>query len=861
MGELLFLLGFGLPVGFLVGWALGIAGWREAGRLRRELFELREALRAQGIAVPGQVRSAPAAAVAPSPVADPAPEPAAQASPALATNPWASAAAPKPQAKPAGPGLEALLTQRWGVWLGAAMLLLAAVFLLRTAIEEGWLGPAARCALAAALGLALVAAAEWLSRRPTKPQAGIPWPDQAPAALAAGGAAALFGAAYGVAALYGLVPPLIGFALLAMAALAAIGLALRFGPLVGAVGVLGAYLTPALVQTDDPSLPSLFLYLLAVTAAALAVLRQVGVAWLGWCATFAAAVWVVVGGMMGGGWAPALFVPAAAALQLGLLPRAALETRLGRRLSWVPFAALALAGLTLLEWDGVEPAIGLLLLTPVAVWQGARDARLDRLPWLAAGAALLMLLGWPLGAWAPPGEAVTIEGVVAAVLPGAAWPPEALLPFLAAAVALAAMHAGAGSLFERRAAHPLRWASIVAAVPLLTLLVAYARIRGFAPDMRWAFAALALAGALTGAAALAMREGARGRAGVHAAGATGALALACAMLLTGQWLTLAVALFLPPLAVIAARAELPALRRVAMAVACVVLVRLLLNPWVLDYGPGAIWAAYAAPAASFAVAAWMFLRLRDDLPVRVLEGGAIALGTAFLILLLRQSLPAPDFRFGAGVVATLALTSSALRLLNRRLGDRVVPRWGWALQLGGAVTLGTWMILTNPAFFDGLRLAGWPVLNTLLLGYAVPAAVAGWTAASQEADRWPPSRPLLGGYAILAAFTWVTLEVRHLFQPEAMTLSRSAPGEAELYAYSGAWLVLAGALLALGIRARIPALRLGALAVIAVTAAKVFLVDMGGLVGLWRVLSFLGLGLALIALGWVYRRFVVLPAR
>ena len=40
-------------------------------------------------------------------------------------------------------------------------------------------------------------------------------------------------------------------------------------------------------------------------------------------------------------------------------------------------------------------------------------------------------------------------------------------------------------------------------------------------------------------------------------------------------------------------------------------------------------------------------------------------------------------------------------------------------------------------------------------------------------------------------------------------------------------------------------------------ALKVFLLDMDALVGLWRVLSFLGLGLALIALGAVYRRFVV----
>jgi len=37
----------------------------------------------------------------------------------------------------------------------------------------------------------------------------------------------------------------------------------------------------------------------------------------------------------------------------------------------------------------------------------------------------------------------------------------------------------------------------------------------------------------------------------------------------------------------------------------------------------------------------------------------------------------------------------------------------------------------------------------------------------------------------------------------------------------------------------------------------VFLVDMADLTGLWRVLSFLGLGLALIGLGVVHRRFVL----
>ena len=51
-------------------------------------------------------------------------------------------------------------------------------------------------------------------------------------------------------------------------------------------------------------------------------------------------------------------------------------------------------------------------------------------------------------------------------------------------------------------------------------------------------------------------------------------------------------------------------------------------------------------------------------------------------------------------------------------------------------------------------------------------------------------------------------------------------------------------------------MRLSALAVVGLTSAKVFLIDMAGLDGLWRALSFLGLGLTLIGLGAVFRRFV-----
>ncbi len=391
-------------------------------------------------------------------------------------------------------------------------------------------------------------------------------------------------------------------------------------------------------------------------------------------------------------------------------------------------------------------------------------------------------------------------------------------------------------------------------------------------DLRWGFAALALSGALVATAALARRLDAA-RAGVHAAGATAALALGAAMVLSDQWLTLAVALFLPPLAWIEARAGLPALRQVAVAVAGVVLVRLLINPWVAGYEFGewpvlnGLLVAYGAPAASFALASVMFRRRGDDTAVAVLEAGAIAFATILVLLEIRHALGdgaldrAFHFREGAFQVSALALLSTALRLLNRRLGDRPVPRIGWQVLQGVALVGGAMLLMRNPMLEAGLKLATAPLLNEMALAYALPALLAALAARARETAPHPPARLVLGGYAVVALFAWVTLEVRHAFRPEAMAFWRAGAGEAELYAYSGAWLLLAGVLLALGIRAKVRELRLAGLGVMAAAIAKAFLVDMSDLEGLWRVLSFLGLGLSLIALGWVYRRFVVVPVR
>jgi hypothetical protein len=97
----------------LAGWFLGIVGFFSARRALRETADLRR-----------QIAAAPIAAPPPASVLEfiPAPEPELQPIAAPADVPYDEpvAAAPQPARRP---DIEALLTTRWGVWLGPAALL------------------------------------------------------------------------------------------------------------------------------------------------------------------------------------------------------------------------------------------------------------------------------------------------------------------------------------------------------------------------------------------------------------------------------------------------------------------------------------------------------------------------------------------------------------------------------------------------------------------------------------------------------------------------------------------------------------------------------------------------------------------
>jgi len=264
--------------------------------------------------------------------------------------------------------------------------------------------------------------------------------------------------------------------------------------------------------------------------------------------------------------------------------------------------------------------------------------------------------------------------------------------------------------------------------------------------------------------------------------------------------------------------------------------------------------SYALPAL-LAGALWLAARRSRPAPyVQVVAALAIALAFAYQVLQLRLWLHGPHLNFDDGfTISELGLDASiwlALALLFHGLHALgwVGRRYEWALFAASAVVGAVGLagfenpVLTNHA------IAGWALVNTLIVGYALPCAL---TAALARRLASAPMRIA----AILWAFAFVTLETRRLFNDAAIGWQIGAT-DAEIYAYSAVWLLLGLALLVWGVLRSSPESRYASAFFIVATTLKVFLYDFAGLEGPLRAFSFIGLGVALIGIGLVYQKWV-----
>ena len=858
------------------------------GQLRQVEVRLAALERAATAPAPGMPEEhAPAFSA---PVTPPPTEPSAArpAEPAAASEPEpviaaSSPVAPPPPApvRPAAPAmsLEERLGTQWAVWVGGLALALGGIFLVRYSIEQGLLGPGVRVTLGALLGAALIGAGEWARR--SERLAGISGRPTAhiPSILTAAGTTVAYADVYAAHALYGFLAPGTAFVLLGLVALATLAAALLHGPALAGLGLVGAYVAPLLVTSQRPDYWSLYIYLAVVTAAAFALARFRMWRWLAITTVAFSALWTLPGlgvisvdalgahvfhVVVGFALASALIV---AGLWLG-------PDALPGRVDGVSSAALGayLIAATLLVLLSRHDPLALASFAALAVAAVAIAWRAEAAAAAVPTAAVLVVLVF--ARWAADlniEHLLAPSGPVAGAVPE---PPKANVGWhLVLGTGFAVLFGGAGYLAQgrsERAIVPMLWSAAAVFTPIALLAALYFRIAGFEPSIPFAAAALLL-GALYALATEALdkrapRPGSAAASAIFATGAVAALALALTLALERGWLTVALALMVPGIAWVSDKRPLPALRVLAAVIGVLVLARIGWEPRIVgnDVGTKPIfnWLlyGYGIPAAAFWLGGHFLRRRGDDVPARMVDSGAILLTVLLAFLEIRHFINRGDVYRQASSLAEIALQvcvglAMTIGLERLRLRSYSMVHDIGALVIAAltlaAIVLGLGMI-ENP-FFTGAPVGG-RFVNLVLLGYGLPAVLTAILALISRGVRPKEYSAVAAVTAVALALVYLSLEVRTLYHGEV--LNDDVTTDAEQYTYSAVWLAFGVTLLVVGMVLRSQAVRLASAAVVILTVLKVFLIDMSDLTGIYQSLSFIGLGIVLLGVGWLYQRLL-----
>lgn len=791
---------------------------------------------------------------------------------------------PPPPAPVATPtrGLEETIGSRWAVWVGGVALALGGMFLVRYSIEQGLVGPGVRITMGLLFAIALLGVGEWLRRREQPLDIGDFRLANIPAILTAAGTSTAFASVYAAYALYGLIGPATAFVALGLISFVTMAAAILHGPALGGLGLVAALASPVFIDTNDPSPVALVLYLAFAIGAAYGVARIRLWRWLAIAAASGGLVWGFVLFVSGLAWQAGLIAHVLIQLALAILflvvdpyrhvarEQASVDRMVTIVLFW--FAALAIvtgeglgAGLTRPLFAG---AVTAMMVAAAILYPAAASAL------LAAGATLVGTLAiWPVVS-----EAIREPERLVPDLPGAPY-PEALTTFIGTAFVLAALVGLAGLVrlaFGRRLAlGPVAaYAAGATLTPLAALIVAYWRIAYFDHSIPFAVVAAGLALVFAGAAAWLRRHdpdldevSIRLGVGALASAAIAALAAGLTFALDRGVLTIALSLSALGTAFVADRLRIRDLRWMVGALGVAVAARFAWDPSVVQGEIGTtpifnwlLW-GYGVPAAAFLLAARILARGGRDQLVRFVESLGFVFAALLVFLETRHALHAGDpfalrsDHLEAGLIVTeaLAFTLLMVRLdLFRpdslyRIASLVL---GAVALVGAALSLG---IVYNP-YLTGDPVIGGAIFNSLLPAYLLPAVLAFAVALAARTSR--PRVFVLGaaGLAVGLLIFYSVFEIRRLFHPDGRIGFLRYTSQGELWSYSLALLAIGLALLAYGVIRGLRLARLAALACLTAAVLKVFLIDLSALEGLTRALSFVGLGLALMLLGFVYQR-------
>lgn len=753
--------------------------------------------------------------------------------------------------------LRAGFEQNWMTWIGAIALALGGVFLAKYSLEAGLLSPAMRLSAGGLFGIGLIAAAYYLHYKRIVFEG---FNNYIPAALASGGFMTCFALMFLAYNSFTMLSAEWAFIGLAVIALCASAMAIKLGPLLAVIGIIGAYSVPIWVNTGSGQLFSLLIYVALVSVAAAVVAHKVQRVWLWYLLWVGHIGWYLVGLTLFN-YDTVWLIGAYALLSiLGLIAIA----RLG-----LGFNTLEVRPHSFKRLVNLFPDHGLLLafMAPLMI---AMLLSLFNLQWqivaLLSIALLLFLVlknsRWD--AWQGVSLVIALLLVVSAKQTYAF--DDALFIFkneyglgLLLALGLSGYGLYFGNKYPKRLAfHLLASLSVFALVGTLYAMIPNTALATAYP--LWAVLLCLMSAVLI---KFTQNNTTLWQRFSYWVGANANITLAITMLLSDSGLTIALAVQVLLLSLLIKKYSVAMPHWPIKALVAALLLRLTLSPWTPSYDSltifGLHWSLVVYPLCIglFFAAAKCFntSKLKIWLEGAALHCLALFVTTETSYQLVGHYPQLFSLSFYEQVLLSFNLLALGCVYLYRaqsagQLG-KLYRTAGLILSaLAGLLLINT-TLDDNPLLMR-LYVGETPIFNWVLLIWFVPSLLALWLASLVKSLNAKLSQITLGVSGLLAVLAINTL-IRQYWQGGFIYLDK-ATSDAELYSYSVIWLLLGALVVIAGHLKQLRLLQNVGLGILGAVIVKVFLIDMANLTGLLKALSFIGLGLSLVGLSWLFQK-------
>lgn len=751
--------------------------------------------------------------------------------------------------------------EHWLVWIGALAMLVGSGYLVQVIGSQIEFSPLMRVLLAATLSLTVIFAGDWFHRREqTVKVRDMHWKNfiYPPAAITATGLMGVYCTVIFAFILYQMLSPGLSLLILAAAALTSLALSMRQGPLMAVLGLLGGYSAPLWINSSGPNYFLLAGYITFISIAATLLMCFMRKAWLAPCIALPHMIWMVV--MIE--WMPQPLLFSWLILYLSLtLYLIFLVPRMGWFLhpryrhcqeSWSHspiFISVAISFMLLQSSIKIEP----FTLLPILYYYGLLMAVIC-LPALRKA--------WSLRVFIPTiitgAMAIFVLTLVCEALYPAQW-KSVIWSIFALCIVVIGLRLFSQALHD---SSPFTTKILLMLVPIMSL-ISLVYLDVFIPDYTWpwTFFSLCIAG---GYGLLARRFHLLSE---HCSGVVHGMIMGCLLVwLDGISLTTAIVVQILVMTMqLQHRYFSPATWIVKVAMSVLVL-RLTLLPFIPAWQPEMNTDWYWGVGSYFpALFILMYARTRLK---RINAELSNWFEAACLHLLLMALFIQTHYSFtgqygywkaidftSAIVFANQALVMGLIYSYRSQFAQKLTRIYQVYSYLLWAVFASLILLLNtfeSPLLISHVSAQALPIVNMLTLGWLLPAAILAVVVAKRWSTVTTQRQCLAVTSAILSAL-WLGMSIRQFWQPTSMTLWQPT-GMAELFSYSMAGLLVGGLSTWYAVTRHVPILQRIGVAILACVALKVFLWDVSSLNGFWRALSFLGLGISLIALGWLFQR-------